>query len=173
MKTIITERLILEELTLETLLEIEKMPKPQQMDFFDKDSIERVRENILRIRMYWASSLIFILRLKETNEAIGFIGFYRWFKEHRRSEIGYILKKKYHKQGLMREAVKAHIKYGFEELNINRMEAVIEPINLPSIGIAKYFNFQKEGFLRQHYIHKGRITDSLMYALLKEDWLSQ
>lgn len=166
-----TDRLILEQLTKEKLKEVSLWPLDKQLSFFGKANKEQLELKIERIKSYWDTSMVFVLMEKSHDKVIGFCGFYRWFKEHRRTEIGYVLLEEYRKKGYMREAVEVLLKYAFEELNINRMEAVIEPSNSASVNLAKHFQFKEEGLMRQHYIHKGKITDSLMFSLLKEDWL--
>ena len=182
MKIIKTKRLILEELTKESFIILQEKPIKEQLAFFNINESDGHEEfysiankealdtKIKRIKASWDSSLHFVMKDKETELVIGHCGFYRWFKDHRRSEIGYILNKEYRKKGLVREAVNELLEYGFNELNINRMEAIVEPSNIDSVNVIKPFGFHIEGLLRQHYISKGRITDSMMFSLLKEDW---
>ena len=187
MKVIRTERLLIEEITKERFINLQKEPIESQLEFFNLtrdhldgstefytlQSKEDLETKIERMKDNWDMSLHFVMIDPTTIKTIGHCGFYRWFKSHRRSEIGYLLNKEYRKKGLVREAIAELIKYGFKELNLNRIEAIIEPENKDSIAIVEHFGFTKEGLLRQHYISKDKITDSMMYSLLKEECLSK
>lgn len=67
----------------------------------------------------------------------------------------------------MSEALKAIIPYGFSELKLNRIEALVAPGNVPSIRLMQKNNFIQEAVLKQHYFHEGKFDDSLMFALLR------
>jgi len=85
---------------------------------------------------------------------IGSCGFHNWIKNHERSEIGYEIHKQYQNQGYMSEAIKKVINYGFQEMNLNRIEALIDPMNENSIRIVTKNGFKQEGILRGHYKNK-------------------
>ena len=71
----------------------------------------------------------------------------------------------------MTEAIDPIIGYGFNTLNLNRIEAYVGPDNLASLSILKKQNFKNEGLLKSHYFKNGIAEDSLVFALLREDWL--
>jgi len=73
----------------------------------------------------------------------------------------------------MTEALEAVLEYGFENMKLNRVEALIAEYNIPSLKLLQRFNFQKEGVLRAHYYVDGIAEDSSMYALLSEDWAAK
>jgi ribosomal-protein-alanine N-acetyltransferase len=52
----------------------------------------------------------------------------------------------------MTEAVSSIIDYGFNKLNLHRIEALVGSNNIPSLKIMENHNFTKEGLLRQHYV---------------------
>lgn len=118
---------------------------------------------------YDRTFLIFQLILKESQEVIGITGFVRYYPTHIRAELGYALFDDQHKnQGLMFEATKPMINYGFDHMGLNRIEALVGPNNLPSIRILEKLNFEQEGLLKQHYNRDGVAEDSLVYALLRK-----
>lgn len=62
--------------------------------------------------------------LKETGAFIGTCGLDAGYSpEHARAEVGYVLSREYWGRGLMPEAVRAVVRFGFEELHLNRIEA--------------------------------------------------
>lgn len=106
------------------------------------------------------------ITLKENDTVIGTIGFYRMKPEHHRAEIGYLLHPKYHKQGLMQEAVEAVIKYGFAEMKLHSIEGCIDPRNIASENILLKNNFVKEAHFKENYFFEGEYYDSVHYSLL-------
>jgi ribosomal-protein-alanine N-acetyltransferase len=120
---------------------------------------------------YDRSVLHFKLILKETNSVIGGAGYHNWYFDHNKAELGYALNKEENKRkGYMSEAVSTIIDYGFDVMNLNRIEACIGPDNEASQCLIKKFGFTQEGFLRKHYIRNGEIQDSLIFSLLKEEY---
>ena len=71
----------------------------------------------------------------------------------------------------MSEAVEKIIRYGFEELNLNRIEAIVGPENVPSLRLMEKNGFVQEGRLRKHYPSENGFEDSLVFGLLREEHL--
>lgn len=116
---------------------------------------------------YNRSFLLFLLHDKETGRIIGRCGIHNWNADHFRAEIGYnMIEENLKRKGFMSEAIEAIIAYGFRELNLNRIEALVAPGNVPSIRLLQKNNFIQEAVLKQHYLHEGKYEDSLMFALL-------
>ncbi len=90
----------------------------------------------------------------------------------RRAEIGYMLGRPYWGQGYMHEALKRLVQYAFDELNLNRLEADIDPRNLASAKTLERLGFLKEGHLRERWIVSEEVSDSDLYGLLRSDWLN-
>ncbi|GIN42381.1 GNAT family N-acetyltransferase [Heyndrickxia oleronia] len=110
------------------------------------------------------------ITLKGDNKVIGSCVFYNMVSEHYRTDIGFVLSKNFWGQGIAQEALKAAIKYGFEYLNINRIEAVIEPPNVASQKLVERLGFLREGLLRSYEYYRGKFDDLYMYSLLKSDF---
>ena len=89
---------------------------------------------------------------------------------HARGEIGYALARKYWGQGLMTEAVRAMLDYGFNTLHLNRIEARCDVENAGSWRVMEKVGMKFEGVLRQNIMLHGRARDARMYAILREDW---
>jgi RimJ/RimL family protein N-acetyltransferase len=101
---------------------------------------------------------------------LGTCSFWNIKPQFRRAEIGYILGPGSWGHGYMREALSALLDYGFNEMNLNRVEADIDPRNERSARLLERLKFSKEGFLRERVIVDGEISDSAMYGLLRRDW---
>lgn len=123
---------------------------------------------------YDRTILHFKLQIKENNEVIGGAGFHNWYASHLRAELGYaISKESYKRQGYMTEAVKEILKYGFNDLNLNRIEACISPNNENSLKLIKKFGFQQEGYLRAHFIRNAEVEDSIIFSLLRSEYFEK
>lgn len=110
------------------------------------------------------------ITLKEKNEVIGSCGFFNMNLKHYRTEIGYELNKNYWGQGIASEALEAIIRYGFESMEIHRMEALIEPPNISSQRLVEKQGFLREGLLRNYEFTCGKFDDLYMYSMLKQDY---
>jgi [ribosomal protein S5]-alanine N-acetyltransferase len=90
----------------------------------------------------------------------------------RRAEIGYALAATAWGQGYMHEALIALLAYGFSQLDLNRVEADIDPRNAASSRTLERLAFRKEGHLRERWIVDGEVSDTSLYGLLRSDWAS-
>ena len=88
----------------------------------------------------------------------------------RRAEIGYALGRPFWGFGYMHQALQALLEYAFETMNLNRLEADIDPRNQASAKTLERLGFQKEGHLRERWIVNGEISDTDLYGLLRREW---
>ena len=107
---------------------------------------------------------------KEDNVIIGTCGYSGWNKNRLRAEIGYELSQAYWRQGIMTKALSAVIEYGFEKMQLNRIEATVMLPNIASMELLRKFGFQEEGILRERGFWKGNFHDLKMFALLKKHY---
>ena len=106
---------------------------------------------------------------KTESDMIGIIGFYRIQEANRRAEIGYMLLPEHHGKGILTRIVKEVINYGFKEMQLHSISAVIDPENCASARVLEKNNFIKEGHLRDNVLFEGRYFDSVLYSLLISD----
>ncbi len=109
-----------------------------------------------------------IRRAKE-GELLGAIGFYRTKWEHFRTEIGYMVRVNYHRQGIMAACVPAACRWAFEYWGVHSIEANIHPENQASRGVLLKAGFRKEAYFRENYYFDGRFYDSEIYGLLQQE----
>ncbi len=107
---------------------------------------------------------------KGTTALIGTCGIYDWNKTVQRAEIGYDLDPAYWGQGLMTEALEAVLEYGFEQMQLNRIQAIIDSENSRSIKLVQRLGFTHEGVLRQNSHFNGQLRDDVVFSLLKTEW---
>jgi [ribosomal protein S5]-alanine N-acetyltransferase len=101
---------------------------------------------------------------------VGTCALFQFHIPSRRAEIGYALGRPYWGSGYMHNALQALLHYAFETLDLNRLEADIDPRNLASAKTLERLGFQKEGQLRERWIVNGEISDTWLYGLLRREW---
>jgi [ribosomal protein S5]-alanine N-acetyltransferase len=84
--------------------------------------------------------------------------------------LGYELGAPYAGQGYMTEALNLVLRYLFNDLKMHRLEANIQPHNIPSITLVKRAGFSLEGYSRRYLKIAGRWRDHERWAILVEDW---
>jgi [ribosomal protein S5]-alanine N-acetyltransferase len=115
-------------------------------------------------------SVIFVIETKDSGEVLGDCGMHNGEPRCQRAEIGYCLARPHWGNGYMTEAVKALIEYGFERAGLRRVEAGIDPRNMPSIQLVERLGFRREGYLREHWVTgEGEIADTALYGLIESD----
>lgn len=123
---------------------------------------------------YNRSFKLFLMTDKASNTIIGRCGIHNWNPEHRRAEIGYVMQNEnYKRKGLMTETLGAIIEYGFNKMNLNRIEALVGIGNVPSLRLMEMFNFIKEGILRKHYYASGKYEDSVLFSKLYDEYIDE
>ena len=115
-----------------------------------------------------ALTLGIVLRSDQT--LIGTCTLFHFNLPSRRAEMGYALGRPYWGSGYMNEALQALVKFSFEALDLNRLEADIDPRNDASAKTLERLGFQKEGFMRERWIVNGEISDTWFYGLLRREW---
>ena len=107
------------------------------------------------------------IEYKSNGQMIGTIDFVQWEPASRVAEIGYVLHRDYWKKGIMTEAVKRVIQFGFEQMNLVRIQAVCLPENAGSYRVMEKAGFQYEGTLHKARVIKGKNQDIKMYAIIR------
>jgi len=172
-----TERLILRELTLDdagfyfrhfNITEIVKgccFPGPKSLDAAREElelyCINPFKEN---------SGIRWGIVMKGNNELIGTCGFTHWWKNEHRGEIGYDLNPAYWRQGIMTEALHAILKYGFESMDLNKIQALIDSENVRSQKLVLRLGFKKQSVLPQNSVFEGQPRDEVCFSLMREEW---
>ena len=110
--------------------------------------------------------------LKGEPKLIGSIGLWRTVPEHHFAEIGYSMLNEHQRKGLMFEAMIAALKYGFNVMQLHRVEANINPLNIPSQKILEKAGFVKEAHFVENYFYNGKFSDSGIYSLLARNFKS-
>ena len=109
---------------------------------------------------------------RSDNQLIGTLAIFRLDSFAGKAELGFALGRAYWGVGYMRETLQAALGYLFNELDLRRIEADVDPRNLACIRLLERLGFQKEGYLRERWHVLGETQDSLFYGLLRREWNS-
>ena len=84
--------------------------------------------------------------------------------------MGYILRAQDWRQGYMTEAVQAALAYGFNTLELERVELWIDQNNAASQALATKVGFTRRGRFRQKYPHAAQSHETVVYGLYRYEW---
>lgn len=114
-----------------------------------------------------SASLALIAREPESSSIIGVFTFSQIFmKAFRSAYLGYYSMVELAGRGLMTEALKQTVAYGFEEIGLHRIEANIQLDNQRSIALVQRAGFHKEGFSPRYLFINGDWRDHERWAII-------
>ena len=113
------------------------------------------------------------IALRVSNKIIGTTTLFNLNLDNGRAEIGYAMAHAYWGKGYMNEALAALVSHVFEEMELRRLEADVDPRNAASIRTLERLGFQREGFLRERWRVNDEIQDALFYGLLRHEWVKE
>jgi len=117
------------------------------------------------------SSITFAIVLRDGHHLIGTTGLGKIHTTNRSAEFGIAIGDvDCHNQGYGTEAARLVLRYGFEELNLNRIELTVLANNPRAIRAYEKAGFQHEAVARQAVYRHGRYEDLLRMAILRERW---
>lgn len=168
-----TNRLILRQLRPEDAIDLfDYFSKDEVTKFYDIDSLTEINQakgliEILNERFYNLQGIRWGITLKNNDRVIGTCGFHKWIKKHFKAEVGYELSPKYWHQGYMSEVLAAVMQYGFDEMELNRIEAFIHHENSNSRKLLEKSGFNIEGVLHQYFYKNDNFIDSIIFSRLR------
>ncbi|MCB0183617.1 MAG: GNAT family N-acetyltransferase, partial [Caldilineaceae bacterium] len=90
-----------------------------------------------------------------------------------RGEIGYDLRQREWGKGIMAEALDAIIDFGFRDMGLQRVEALVMPENVASARLLRKLGFTEEGTLRDYDRFKGAFHDMRCFSILKQEYYEE
>jgi len=167
-----TERLTLRAISMDDVDDMfQQRSNPEVMKYIVRPLLQSRREAEELVRNYQflfdqGISITWAISLKGASKMIGTAGYPRINKENYRGEIGYSLDPLHRRKGYMDEAVGEVIRFGFDQLRLNSIEAVIDPENKASSALVLKHGFTREAYIREHTYFEGRFQDVEIYSLL-------
>jgi len=131
----------------------------------EREFIEGVGRNL--------ADYCFGLVVRTGDRLIGSAGLHQIQPVNRSAVLGIMIgDKQYHGKGFGTEAVRLIVRYGFDELNLNRLALHVFAHNYRAIGCYQKAGFIHEGCQRQALYRGGRYVDEYVFAILRKDWES-
>ena len=111
----------------------------------------------------------FAVRLPSGGPLIGSVGLRDIDPEHLQAELGFWIGREWWGQGYATEAAREVVRFGFEELGLNRIYAHHMARNPAAGQVLRRIGMQQEGRLRERVRKWGVYEDVVMYAILRAD----
>jgi [ribosomal protein S5]-alanine N-acetyltransferase len=171
-----TERLVLRQLKTEDSKDLfHYFSKDEVTKYYDLESFVEIGQaeeliNTWNNRYQEQNGIRWGITIKSEDRVIGTCGFHNWSKEHYKAEIGYELTPEYWRQGIMTEVLKELVQYGFKVLELNRIEAFIDPDNISSKKLLEKVGLHEEGYLKDYFYEKNKFVDAVIFAILKRGY---
>jgi [ribosomal protein S5]-alanine N-acetyltransferase len=174
--TLTTERLILRETVVADADDIYAFRGDREVQKYNTDPMRDVSSAtalVHTMRAWYAThqAIQWGITVKGENRVIGLCGLHDWMRRHRRAAIGYDLLRERWSQGLAYEAMSAVVQFGFERMNLNRVEAITIAENVRSIRLLHRLGFQQEGIRRGYSLEAdGQFHGSAIFGLLRDEY---
>ncbi|HEV3448176.1 MAG TPA: GNAT family protein [Gemmataceae bacterium] len=109
--------------------------------------------------------------IKHGDKLIGAAGLHRMDFKNRHASFGISIGDKTEwSRGYGTEATHLMVKHGFETLNFNRIWLYVFEYNARGMRAYEKVGFKREGILRQDRYHEGRYENTILMAILREEW---
>lgn len=103
---------------------------------------------------------------------VGWISLNSWNSDFRSASLGYCLTERAWGHGFATEAARALLRWAFDTLDLNRVQAEADTRNVASARVLEKLGFVREGTLREDCIVNGEVSDSWVYGLLRREWVA-
>ncbi len=101
---------------------------------------------------------------------IGWCSLTRWNPDYRTASMGYCLDDAAWGHGYATEAARAVLRWAFDTLDLNRVQAETDTRNAASARVLEKLGFLREGLLREDCVVNGEVSDSWVYGLIRREW---
>ena len=169
-----TERLLLRRLAIKDFKEVFALRSDNEVMKYIPRPLAKTKEEamehiaLIDSRIDNNEAINWAITLKNESKLIGIIGYHRLKPEHYRAEIGYMLLPEYQGKGIMTEAIKEVVTYGFEIMKLHSIEALIDPRNFASENVLQKNGFIKEAHFIENEYYEGQFLDTVIYSILKK-----
>lgn len=172
-----TLRLQLKEITLSKLNFVHELHSLPETDEFNTLGIPENIAETEKIMNDWHANqqieprpaYVFSISLKDSLQFVGLTGMKMGKENYKTAEVWYKLHKDFWGKGYATEALNELLAFGFNELNLHRIEAGCAVENIGSIRVLEKVGMTREGRKRKKLPLKSGWMDNYFYAILEED----
>ncbi len=167
-----TERLILRCLEVSDDQQLFKLRSNKRVN---KYVVRTIQKNIKEIRAFISKInnginnnewIYWVITLKESPKLIGTICLWNFSEEKSVAELGYELDPAFQRKGIMSEALKKIIEFGFQEIELDAIEAYTHKNNNNSTKLLQKYNFKQDA----ERIDEEN-SDNIIFTLTKQNWI--
>jgi len=135
------------------------------------------REETSRMRLAEGSDLSELKKydnyrwfIETGNDVVGSVAIKNISHMMQYAEIAYGIAESHQGRGIATSAVAELIRKAFTESTLRKLMAYVHDQNHASCRVLDKLGFQREGFLREHYVINGRVENEILFGLLKHEW---
>lgn len=107
---------------------------------------------------------------KASGECIGQIAYFLVDSKNHFAEIEYCIGANFQCRGCATEAAKAVIAYGFDRINLHKVQICTKTINKPSKHVIEKCGLTYEGTLRDYFYMNGEYVGRLYFSILRDEY---
>lgn len=107
---------------------------------------------------------------KNSGECIGQIAFFLVDSKNHFAEIEYCIGSEFQNNGYATEAARAVIRYGFEKINLHKIQICTKTINKASKRVIEKCGFTYEGTLRDYFYMNSEYVGRLYFSMLRSEF---
>lgn len=107
---------------------------------------------------------------KQTGACIGQIAYFLVDSKNHFAEIEYCIGSAFQCKGYATEAAKAVIRYGFDKMNLHKVQICTKTINAPSKRVIEKCGLTYEGTLRDYFFMNGEYVGRLYFSILRSEY---
>lgn len=174
---ITTERLVLEDLTGQDLVNIQRIARdPLVMRYVliwlenDEQIVGFLQHGIAASRMADRMDYVLAVRIPGTGNFAGFVMLEIDPEQKSTAEVGCILLPEYWKAGYASEILRALLAFGFDDLSLHRIFGKCDELNGPSAHVMEKCGLQYEGTLREHVWLRDHWRSTRYYGILVSEY---
>lgn len=174
---LLTKRLILDVITPDDIENIHKLHSFPEVDRFNTNGIPKdIEETTKSVEPFLLEqsksprrNYTFKVILQAEKEFIGLAGITLSLDKFKLGEIFFKLSPTHWNKGYATEIAKSLLKFGFEELNLHKIEAGTNTDNFQSIRVLEKIGMFREGLRRKVVPMHGEWEDGYLYGIVEDD----
>ncbi len=113
--------------------------------------------------------MLWAIALTDSDRCIGHVGLYCLDQRVRKAEFGIAIEESQWGKGFGRQAASAALEFGFNELNLNKIDLKVLSTNLRAITLYERMGFRNDGVLREEQFRDGQYVDLLIMSILRRE----
>jgi ribosomal-protein-alanine N-acetyltransferase len=107
--------------------------------------------------------------MNEEQRVVGMIFLHSFSKRHKKAEIAFNVARRHWQKGIATESAQAVVRFAFEQLGLNRVEATCMPGNGGSRRVLEKIGMSKEGTMRRSHFRYDGFHDMELFSILRDE----